>query len=92
MRACEFRRISNEAMHILGAIVKSLKCLWKFKGPKVHKLESKRGLNEVFFRELSGTVVTPALHPGVNYPRGEASFSLTGGGGAGKASVRQATW
>lgn len=48
MRACEFRRVSNEAMHILGAIVKSLKCLWKCKGPKVHKLENTRGHNKVF--------------------------------------------
>lgn len=86
MRTCEFRRVSNEAMHILGAIVKSLKCLWKCKGPKVHKLENTRGRNKVFLRELSGTVVAPALHPGVNYPQGEASFSLTGGGGG------QATW
>lgn len=89
MRTCEFRRVSNEAMHILGAIVKSLKCLWKCKGPKVHKLENTRGRNKVFLRELSGTVVAPALHPGVNYPQGEASFSLTGGGG-GKPHGRQA--
>lgn len=48
MRACEFRCISIEAMHILGAIVESLKCLWKCKGPKVRKLENTRGRNEVF--------------------------------------------
>lgn len=48
MRACEFRCISNEAMHSLGAIVKSLKCLRKCKRPKVHKLENTRGRNEVF--------------------------------------------
>lgn len=48
MRACEFRCISNEAMHILGAIVKNLKCLWKCKAPKVHKLEHTRGRNEIF--------------------------------------------
>lgn len=89
-RACGFRCVSSEAMHVSGVIGKSLKDSVEVPRTKGAYTRKHKRTQCVFLRELSGPVVAHALHPGVNYPQGEAGFLLTGS--QRKASVRQATW